>query len=95
MTFLITIPDSNGKFHSAETYVSGWCDAMMKLGITCDYEVRTGTPADEIIGVADEKAFDLVAMTTRGQSAVNLWSLGSVTHKVLLGGTTPLLLIRN
>ncbi|MCJ7606101.1 MAG: universal stress protein [Dehalococcoidales bacterium] len=95
MTFLITTPNSNGKSREAETCVSGWCEAMMKKGITCDYEVRIGTPADEIIGIADEKAFDLVAMTTRGQSAVNLWSLGSVTQKVLLGGTTPLMLVRN
>lgn len=95
MTFLMTVPNSNGKAHSAEVYVSGWCDAMAKDGITCDYEVLIGNPAEEIIGIADEKAYDLVAMTTRGQSAVNIWALGSVTQKVLLGGTTPLMLVRN
>jgi nucleotide-binding universal stress UspA family protein len=56
--------------------------------------VRVGAPADQIIDLANDSASDIVAMSTRGQTAVSLWSLGSVAQKVLLGGNTPLLLIK-
>ena len=67
---------------------------LTKKGITAGYEVRTGSPAEQIIDLADEFASDMVAMSTRGQTAINIWSLGSVAQKVLLGGNTPLLLIK-
>lgn len=64
------------------------------MGIATRYEVKVGAAADEIIDLADELAMDVVAMSTHGQAAINLWSLGSVAQKVLLGGNTPLLLVR-
>ena len=39
-------------------------------------------------------AIDMVAMSTRSKAAMNLWPLGSVAQKVLLGGNTPLMLIK-
>ena len=44
--------------------------------------------------MADVMTADMVAMSTRGQTAVKAWSLGSVAQKVLLAGNTPLLLVR-
>ena len=56
--------------------------------------MRAGAPADIIIDLADESACDLVAMSTHSQAIGSLWPLGSVAQKVLLGGNTPLLLVR-
>jgi nucleotide-binding universal stress UspA family protein len=36
----------------------------------------------------------LVTMATHGRSGMNRWLLGSVTEKVLRGGTNPMLLVR-
>ena len=94
LTLLRVIPKTNGTFASADAYLQDWCQRIEEKGITVGYEVRVGAPADQIIDLADELAIDIVAMATRGQTAVNLWSLGSVAQKVLLGGNTPLLLIR-
>jgi nucleotide-binding universal stress UspA family protein len=94
LTLFNVIPKGNGTFTSAEAYLRNWCQRLEEKGITAGYEVRVGAPADEIIDLADELASDMVAMSTRGKTAVNLWALGSVAQKVLLGGNTPLLLVR-
>lgn len=94
LTLLRVITKTNGTFASADAYLQDWCQRLEEKGITVGYEVRVGAPADVIIDLADELASDVVAMSTRGQTAVNLWTLGSVAQKVLLGGNTPLLLIR-
>jgi nucleotide-binding universal stress UspA family protein len=79
----------------AEEYLSGWRQKFMEQGISATFQVRAGSPADCIIELADETACDVVAMATHGQTAVPLWPLGSVAQKVLLGGNTPLLLVRS
>jgi nucleotide-binding universal stress UspA family protein len=95
LTLLRVISKNNGNFADADAYLQGWCRRFKENGITAGYEVRPGSPAEQIIDLADEFASDMVAMSTRGQTAINLWSLGSVAQKVLLGGNTPLLLIRS
>ena len=94
LTLLQVIPRTNHTFTAAETYLREWCQRLEEKGISAGYQVSIGGAADQIIDYADETASDLVAMSTRGQTAINLWSLGSVTQKVLLGGNSPLLLIR-
>jgi len=94
LTLLRVITKNNGSLVSADAYLSDWCRQLGDKGAIVKYEVRAGSPADQIIDLADELASDLVVMSTRGQTGVNLWSLGSVAQKVLLGGNTPLLLIR-
>ncbi|MCK4863735.1 MAG: universal stress protein, partial [Dehalococcoidales bacterium] len=94
LTLLRVISKNNGSFADVDAYLQKWCRRFEEKGITAGYEVRVGSPAEQIIDLADEFASDMVAMSTRGQTAVNLWSLGSVAQKVLLGGNTPLLLIR-
>lgn len=94
LTLLQVIPKTNHSYSDAETYLQSWCSRLEDKGITTRYEVRVGAAADQIIDLADELAIDLVAMSTHGQTAISLWPLGSVAQKVLLGGNTPLLLIR-
>lgn len=54
----------------------------------------TGEEAEEIIKLAEEGGFSLVAMTTHGRSGVGRWIFGSNAEKVLAEGSTPLLLVR-
>lgn len=94
LTFLKVLPRTNHTNGDTEGYLQNWCRQLEDEGISARYEVRVGAAADQIIDLADELAVDMVAMSTRGQTAISLWPLGSVAQKVLLGGNTPLLLIR-
>jgi nucleotide-binding universal stress UspA family protein len=94
LTFLRVIPKANHTYADAEAYLQNWCGCLEEHGITTKYELRVGAAADQIIDLADELAIDVVAMSTHGQNAINLWPLGSVAQKVLLAGNTALLLIR-
>ncbi|HXG52474.1 MAG TPA: universal stress protein [candidate division Zixibacteria bacterium] len=50
--------------------------------------------AAEIIDLAEGTPHSLVAMTTRGRSAVGRWLLGSVTERVVRHSTRPVLVVR-
>ncbi len=94
VTLLRILPKNNQSSDDAETYLLEWHHRLIEKNIRSNYEVRTGSPADNIIDLADESAFDLVAMCTHNHVVGHFWSLGSVAQKVLLGGNTPLLLVR-
>jgi nucleotide-binding universal stress UspA family protein len=94
LTFLQVLPKNDHLSVDAEAYLQSLCSRLEDEEIATKYEVRIGAPAEQIIDLADELVVDMVAMSTHGQSAINLWPLGSVAQKVLLGGNTPLLLIR-
>jgi len=94
VTLFQTIPKTNHTYKSVATYLRELCRRLGENGVSAGYQIRIGAAAEQIIDYADETACDLVAMSTRGQTAINLWSLGSVAQKVLLGGNSPLLLIR-
>ena len=57
-------------------------------------EVFQGDEAAEIIKLAEEGKFSMVAMATHGRSGVGRWIFGSNANKVLNEGNTPLLLVR-
>ena len=56
--------------------------------------VEKGKAEQVIIETAAADKGTLVTMATHGRSGINRWLLGSVTEKVLRGGTNPMLLVR-
>jgi nucleotide-binding universal stress UspA family protein len=94
ITLLRVLPKMDHSLADVERYLLEWCQRLWEKGIPSGYEVKIGSPADCIIDLADESACDLVAMSTHGRAVGTLWPLGSVAQKVLLGGNTPLLLVR-
>jgi len=80
----------------AETkqYLEGVKRKLINTEATLRSEVKTGNAAQEIIKLADETSTRLVAISTHGRSGVKRWVSGSVAHKVLQAGHTPLLLVR-
>jgi nucleotide-binding universal stress UspA family protein len=95
LTLLQVVQQTNNHKADAESYLQTRCAELEQQGIAANYRVQVGSPANEIINLADELAIDLVAMSTRGRTSIPLWTLGSVAQKVLLGGSTPLLLVRH
>ncbi len=94
ITLLRVISKKENNFTAVENYLRGWCQRLAEEGVPAGYEVRIGSAAEQIINYADETATDLIAMTTHGQTSINLWSLGSVAQKILLDGNSPLFLVK-
>jgi nucleotide-binding universal stress UspA family protein len=57
-------------------------------------EIFQNGEAAEIIKLAEEGNYSMVAMATHGRSGVGRWIFGSNANKVLNEGSTPLLLVR-
>jgi nucleotide-binding universal stress UspA family protein len=69
--------------------------ALHKDGLMAETVVRTGDDAAlDILEYAQERAVDLIAMTTHGWSGLQRWPLGSVAGKVLRASPVPVLLYR-
>lgn len=82
---------------SKKGYVEKLADRLRKDGVKVKavfIETSLGDEATEIINLAKEGDFSLVAMATHGRSGVSRWIFGSNANKVLYGGSTPLLLVR-
>ena len=62
-------------------------------GLRVRTETAEGKPYLEIVRFAEEHDIDLIVMSTRGQSGLSRWLLGSVTDRVARGATVPLLLV--
>jgi len=94
LTLFQVVQQTNNHKADAESYLQAQCAELEQQGISAQYRVKVGSPADAIIELADELFVDLVAMSTRGRTGIPSWTIGSVAHKVLLAGNTPLLLLR-
>jgi nucleotide-binding universal stress UspA family protein len=78
----------------AESYLQKATEEFKSKGVVVKTRVTTGSPAEEIIKVAEETKADLVAMSTHGRHGLSRWAFGSVTDKVLQAGNFPVLVVR-
>jgi nucleotide-binding universal stress UspA family protein len=56
--------------------------------------VVTGQAAEEILKAAEELAVDFIAMSSHGRSGLSRWAFGSVTDRVVRGGSKPVLVVK-
>jgi nucleotide-binding universal stress UspA family protein len=63
-------------------------------GVDVVSEVRTGDPAETILGYADEIGADVVVVGTHGRSGVRRYLLGSVTERIVRHAPCPVLTVR-
>lgn len=75
-------------------YLDTIAKQLKESGIQVRTEVLEGNPAEVIVDYASKNPFNLIVMATHGRSGVSKWAYGSVAEKVLLGVTSPLLLVR-
>ncbi len=63
-------------------------------GVKCrELIVRNNSPADGIVGAVEETGSEIVVMGSRGRSDFEGLFLGSVTHRVLMHSTVPVLVV--
>jgi nucleotide-binding universal stress UspA family protein len=62
-------------------------------GVIVDAEVRGGSPAREILEVAQHASVDLIVLGTHGRGGVEHFLLGSVAEKVLRKARCPVMVV--
>lgn len=67
---------------------------LRREGVSVDAEVREGQVVTELLAAVEERAVDLVVMTTHGAGGFRRWWLGSVADALLRRSRVPLLLVR-
>ncbi|MDQ3318379.1 MAG: universal stress protein [Actinomycetota bacterium] len=67
---------------------------LADMNATVETTVRGGTPADQIVRVADELEADLIVIGGRGKGAMEAIVLGSVAYRVLHHAPCPVLVMR-
>lgn len=77
----------------AEEYMKWLSRKVSEKGTSATYEVREGSPAEQIIKAAEERNADMIAMSTHGRSGLDRFVLGSVAERVLHESERPLMLI--
>jgi len=83
----------------SEQYLTGVEKRLKDAGLRARSEVLVdktpwASPADEIIDYANRNPFNLIVMATHGRSGLSRWAYGSVAEKVLLGASSPILVVR-
>jgi nucleotide-binding universal stress UspA family protein len=91
------IKETTRSFKKQEAYIKKLGARLKAEGLTANTvfkKISTGEEAAEIIKLAEDGQFSMVAMATHGRSGLGRWIFGSVANHVLHEGNTPLLLVR-
>ena len=80
--------------HTSERYLEQIADRLQKSGLSVEYTVLEGNPAECIIEFARNNNVDLIAISTHGLSGLSGWNVSSVVQKILLRSYKSILLIR-
>jgi len=83
------------EMEAAREYLQGLERELNYAGVPCKILVRLGLPARVIVRSADREGCDLILMSTRGQSGIKRWTMGSVTEQVLRLSPVPVLVVRS
>jgi len=78
----------------SKKYVVGIENDLKAAGFKTSTQLRIGSVADVILGVAEELDVDVIAMSTHGRTGPARWLLGSIAERVVHSSKVPVLLIR-
>jgi len=78
----------------AHDYLEGLVADIQQQGISVQKLTIDGRPHTRITQYAESSQADLIVMSTRGQSGLSRWLMGSVADRVVRGATVPVLLVR-
>lgn len=89
-----TEPEMEQFKQQAINYLGNVGEGLKSKGATVKIRIGVGSAVEEIISAASAIDADLIAMSTHGRSGLSRWAFGSVTDRVLRGGTAPVLVVR-
>ncbi len=79
---------------SAHEYLERLVARVQEHGIRVRAVTVEGSPSMAITEFAEANELDLIVMTTRGQSGLSRWLMGSVADRVVRAAAVPVLLVR-
>lgn len=78
-----------------ERKLAAWRHEAEPMATTCvDHVLLAGDPAEEIVRLAREGAYDVIVMGTRGQAGREHWMLGSVAQAVVNDAPCTVVVVR-
>jgi nucleotide-binding universal stress UspA family protein len=69
-------------------------DLFNQAGLSCQYHITVGDPAEIIVQFAKERFFDQIVIGARGLGAVKSLLLGSVASKLIKLSSIPVLVLK-
>ena len=84
----------NTDIHSTEEYLMKVAQAHELEGIETSVQVMPGDPAHVIFFMARTLHADLIVMSSRGETGLKRWLLGSVSQKIARHSMIPVLILR-
>ena len=75
-------------------YLEQVAAGVREIGISVRVVTVDGYPHEEIVRFAEVEQVDLIVISTRGQSGLRRWLMGSVADRVSRGVNVPVLLVR-
>ena len=78
----------------AHEYLEHLAADIQEQGVLAQEVTIDGRPHTGIAEYAEINRVDLIVMSTRGQSGLSRWLMGSVADRVVRGATVPVLLVR-
>ena len=78
----------------AREYLERVVASVQEHGIPVRPATVIGSPHVSITQFAEAYEVDLIVMSTRGQSGLSRWLMGSVADRVVRGANVPVLLVR-
>ncbi len=77
----------------AEAYLKQFEEKAEAMGLTAKSVVTTGSPAGRLLDEAKSLSRPLIIMSTRGESGIKRWVLGSVADKVIRSSGLPVMVV--
>jgi nucleotide-binding universal stress UspA family protein len=78
----------------AGEYLDSLAGDIQEQGVLVQKVTIDGRPHTGIVEFAEANRVDLIVMSTRGQSGLSRWLMGSVADRVVRGSTAPVLMVR-
>lgn len=89
-----TLPIDDAEIEAEATaFLNRRAQLLRDKGISVSTVVKIGAAAQVLMNYASENQIDLIAMSTHGLSGLTRWVFGSVTEKIVVYGTTPVLVV--
>jgi len=77
----------------AGNYLKNLSAEMGKAGISASPELKEGFPDQVILDYIRDKDIDLVMMSSKGQSGITRWAMGSVADRVVRNSPAPVMVV--
>lgn len=80
--------------HKSERYLEQIAERLQNSGLSIEFTILEGSPAQSIIEFARNNDVDLITLSTHGNSGLSGWNVSSVVQKILLRSYKSTLLVR-